>query len=248
MRSFTIVFALVVAFGSGPQGRADLITVPNVLENVEGNSSNPNPFGFQEIRYQQVYSNSQFVSFGGPRTITGMRLRLNGGDNSGALTTNPNRLRISLSTTSANPDALSNNFASNLGSDTVLVFSQFNPVISATGVGATPNPFNAVITFQTPFEYNPVDGNLLLEVRNAGFGTGLNFDAADVGGDPISRVFAIGNENASFATGADSLGLVTQFEFESATVPEPSSFLLVFGMGAAMAVAGWRRRRKSPRN
>ena len=107
-------------------------------------------------------------------------------------------------------------------------------VISSGGAGSP-----VYIGFDSPFFYNPADGNLLLEILNLrptccpGVPQ-LNagpLDAYAVLGDPISRVYAF---DANALTGAaDTLGLTTFFVVTP--VPEPSTWALA-ALGAGVLV------------
>jgi hypothetical protein len=90
--------------------------------------------------------------------------------------------------------------------------------------------FDATLSFQTPFYYQPSMGNLLLEVRG---GSGQAFlpgalDGHSVVGDSVSWVYA-NSEFPTFGT-VDTFGLVTRFDIT--VVPEPSAWQLAFlGLG-----------------
>lgn len=85
-----------------------------------------------------------------------------------------------------------------------------------------PQAFDLVITFPTPFHYNPAQGNLLVDIRNAS-GTSHDpandqeIDATSTAGDATSRVYNLGDVNAPSAgtTGSsfqmDTLGAVMRF-------------------------------------
>jgi hypothetical protein len=239
-----------------------LVVVPNSNTNTEGTGSAnaPNsrfPFDLGQTlvdsaRYQQVYAASAFGALARPENITQIVFRPDGTPaNANAFSTTLPDVQINLSTTSADPDGLSNTFADNVGSDDTVV-SQGALSLSSqySGPFGGPKDFDIVIDLPHHFQYDPSQGNLLLEVRNFGGGTPVDetttpFDLQSTLGDSISRVGtglngAGGTADSTDATFADTGGLVTQFSF---AVPEPSE-LLVFGFGLAMlSVFGYKRRR-----
>jgi hypothetical protein len=226
---------------------AQNVVVPNALANVEGNANNGLPFNISAFnltseRYQQVYGSGDFGAITGPTLITAITFRP---DSGGAAfnSTLPN-VQINLSTTAAAVDALSTTFANNVGANDTVVFSGALP-LSSNAIGGPPHNFDIVITLQTPFLYNPANGNLLMDVRNFGGGGTTQFDAVSTVGDAVSRVgtFTTGNVNSPTADFSDSLGLVTQFTF-SASVPEPSVVLLLGTTVVGSAVYVRYRRRK----
>lgn len=195
------------------------------------------PFGGSyDGEYQQVYHRSLF--FPGPITITDLEFyntQVNWSTeiNSGTWT-------ISLSTTLADCNTLSTTFGDNLGSDNTLVF---------TGDLGQPWAFGDTlqILLSTPFTYDPLYGNLLMDVGVSGTFTALNvfFDTNGSNGGQLNgneylgRVF-MQSGVPPVPTVNSGYGLVTGFN--SSTVPEPSSVAL-FGLG--VAVVGLARRRLS---
>ncbi|HEV3165876.1 MAG TPA: PEP-CTERM sorting domain-containing protein [Isosphaeraceae bacterium] len=230
--------------------RADVVVVPNANASVAGNTDNRFPFLVTGgMRYQQVFASSQFGSFTGPELINEMDLR-NGVFVSQAFTSTISNIQIALSTTSKAPDGLDPTFANNTGPDSTTVYNGSLTLSStnAAGPGNT-HVFDVVISFQTPFLYNPAAGNLLLDVKNisgANAAVGTNFfDAINNSGDSVSRVFGSeGSPNATSGT-ADSLGLIVQFEFgpSSPAVPEPTSLVLASLGFVLVGGYGWRARR-----
>ena len=226
---------------------AGQIVVPGVNTSTEGNSNLNAPFSRGAIatngRFQQVYSASEFTSFGGSFSITELRFRPNaqGGSAGHAFSETLPAIQIDLSTTSAQPDALSTTFANNVGADDRIVFSGPLTLSSAfTGPASGPKDFDIVIHLQTAFFYNPLLGNLLFDVRfpdGSGPDLGALFDAQNIVADSISIVL---NDNA-FSGGPATLtnGLVTEFVFVA--VPMPPALILVLVGISAIALT---RRRK----
>lgn len=141
---------------------------------------------------------------------------------------------------------LSTTFAANTGADATLVFD--GTIALSTAVAPTnsaPKNFDVVIPLQTPFPYDPAQGNLLLDLRNR---SDLNFfmaDTVELTGDGTSRVvtwaFSPDPQTADSPTGlADSGGLVTRF-----SLPEPSGQVRAVAATLALGVLA-RRRRRTP--
>jgi hypothetical protein len=180
--------------------------------------------------YQQVYNNGQF---GGLITITSLSF-FNTQVNFGATTTNTGNFAISLSTTAADWNTLSSNFASNLGGNNTLVFS--GSIFQPWTFGDT-----LTITLSTPFTYDPGAGNLLMDVVVTGAGNGggtIYFDTNGYNGGSFD-----GNTYLGRVYGGGSLsygyGLVTGFG--TGSIPEPGTFLML-GSGL-LGLAGVLRRK-----
>jgi hypothetical protein len=193
---------------------------------VSANEVNAFPFsggyqtGFGATEYQQVYNGSQF----GPGVFAINSLTFFNGFF--ASTLSDGTYTVSVSTTSAAINGLSTNMASNIGADNETIFSGTLPSTLAAGAPLT-------FTLATPFDYNPANGNLLVDMQISGVTNdsvaGFYSQSGDFG-NLSSRMV-----NGSAAPGT-SYGLVTQFTFTGAAVPEPSTLALatialVFGGG-----------------
>ena len=227
-----------------PLARADGIVVPNTLATVEGNDNNLGPFFNNSVRYQQVYSASQFPSSEGPLRITQITFRPDGSVTDPSLIIRFDSVRIDLSTTSMTPSTLSTLFASNVGADDMTVFNSF-VFADAPVTGPPGGPKDFTVTFAlNPFIYDPSAGDLLLDVRAIESGGGISapFDA-----DSSSLFTAhVDAPDISAASGSPfATGLVTQFQFTP--VPEPST-LMLDSLGALLVgVGAWWRRAHRPR-
>lgn len=219
---------------------AALLVVPGANQLVEGNSNNGFPFNISDFgvpsqRYQQVYDAGEFpVSI---IEITDIRFRpddVAGNAFAGVLSS----IRVDLSTTSAAVSGLSTTFASNVGGDNVTVFSGAWAASSAD-TGGPPRSFDIVLPLSTSFFYDPSLGNLLLDVYNFNGGLTTQFDSHSTSGGVMARMFST-DVNAATG-GGDPSGLVTQFEYEVADIPEPATSALL-GAGLIILVAVRRRR------
>jgi hypothetical protein len=196
------------------------------------------------IRYQQVYNASQFS---GPILITQIAFRPDGDGSTTAFNRTLSNINIALSTTSAAEGSLSLVFANN-----TTVYSGPLTLTSAfTGPVGGPKDFDIVINLQTSFLYNPLVGNLLMDVLNSSPESNdilMFFDATDNPSDGTQRV--TGNEGAPtelVAPTQDPVALVTRFTGGtiSAAAPEPGSLALLAITGLPRAGTIVRRRRRA---
>jgi hypothetical protein len=221
------------------------IVVPADLADVEGTSWNNFPFSIGGLneksqRYQQVYAASAFSALAEPGLITALAFRPDF-EVAVAFSVTLGDVQINLSTTSAEPDALSNTFANNVGLDDAVVFAGPLFLSSAfSGPAEGPKDFDVVIELQHPFLYDPSAGNLLLDVRNFTGGISTRLDATEGDSDPISRVHTNPGAGAvDTPTGfTNTSGLVTRF-----TVPEPSATGLELAALGILAALFTRRAR-----
>jgi len=266
---FSLIASLVVL---SPVFAQDTVVVPNNRADVGANGSFRPPFNCQGlpptgIRWQQIYAGSEIGQAG---MIDKVSFRLNGvfegtvGDN-GFNALYPNVV-VQLSTTDKAPvdaggDPMSNTFNDNIGADVKTVYSG-NLTLSAQNCFreiptiSVPCPFDVMIPLQEMFEYDPANGNLLLDLRIPqcpALGEFVpDFDFATSGIDnneeKISFAFAA-NVGATDGTGVSGSGLVTQFRFFipiNINVPTLSEWGLI-SMAALLGIVGFMviRRRKA---
>jgi hypothetical protein len=148
--------------------------------------------------------------------------------------------QVFMSTTDKTPETLSNVFDDNHGADKTLVQDgAISFPLLATGPPQGPRDFAAGQRLETPFFYDPAQGNLLVErVTLGGIPVSPLIDAQTYTG-PGARGL-VSTVSATAATG--TLGktpAVLQFEFE--VVPEPSSLLV--GGTAILGLFVCRRKR-----
>ena len=82
-----------------------------------------------------------------------------------------------------------------------------------------------------PFDYNPADGNLLMDIHigNEVSSGGAFYDARK---GTAAGVFS---RYQNFSAGTQGFGLVTQFTFEP--VPEPSTIVMLLGALGSLVLA-----------
>src|SRR5690242_6880454 len=164
---------LIVILGvlSAAAGANTFIIAPNAQTNQPGtfpgtlSGTNPN------TRLQQVIGADQFHS--NPILINQIAFRAFPG--TGAVNATIPSLSLFLSTspnapnTSGGKTLISTDFQSNIGPDNTLVYSGPAALNSSGCVFPSVCSFDMVITFTTPFLYDPSQGPLLLDFQMAGF-------------------------------------------------------------------------------
>lgn len=197
------------------------IVVPNGLTNLPGKNNTGGVGQYAGQIIQQLYASGQFP---GAINITGLSFRAAPGTGPVDLTDGSMSVYLSTSPNSPNSTSgtlMSTTFADNIGPDNTQVFSAANLTLSDAGCsGPGVCPFDLNLNFTTPFLYNPLAGNLLVELilSNTG-GTNGSFDVEAFGapGGSIAFLEEDGNTTATTGTGVEFAGLITQFTYN--TVP-----------------------------
>ena len=165
------------------------------------------------MRYQQVYNASLFTNLDSSLVyVSTLTFRLESPEQYLRLAWTVPNMQINLCTTSKSADGLSTNFSENVGADDTMVFPHGSQLFSAE---APDGPLQVLLS--APFRYNPVRGNLLMDVRIFD-GSGpldmyaLYLEAINSPADEVSREWATNVTDAN-ATGIDSLGLTTIIQF-----------------------------------
>jgi hypothetical protein len=217
------------------------IVLPGPLSGTEAGSSDSSPLGVDaQQRFQQVYGASMLTGLISPGSIlTGLTFRLDR-----AATALPaqtvNNYEIRLSTSRNAPGSLSTTFASNRGSDEVIVRS--GPLIITTGAfpsGGSPNGFGFMIQFTVPYVYR--GGDLLVEIAQDGFPAGGRYVDADYVTSYLAQTAFGTTYNATTANnGLYKEAIVMEFDVTHA--PEPGT-LTLFALGLAGVGFGLRWKR-----
>lgn len=207
MRRSLILLAAIVAT---PSATAQLVH-PNQYAASEGVGNNSWPFRYLtgSGRYQQSYAAAQFP---GPLLITELSFRYKD-DN--ALVAASADFKMTLSYCATPWNGLSGTFATNVGAAPTVVFDGIWSIPAFSGDAAAPNPFTARLKLDTPFFYDPGNGDLLMDVlmRTSTAGATGSPGAFARGSDyvGVSRVYA-NTTNLSVTTGTISgYGLITEF-------------------------------------
>ncbi len=150
-----IVLAVLLSLASGQSP----LVVPSSHAAAEGTTSTNVPFGRSTpTRVQSVYDS---LLFQGPCTITGLRLRLDGGATTAGKLVD---CEIRMSTMPHAMTAMGPVFAQNRGADEIIVLARQLLQLPAGGTAAVPQSFLPVVALSQSFSYDPALGPLLIEV------------------------------------------------------------------------------------
>jgi hypothetical protein len=191
---------------------------PAAAENIEGNTSRTPRL--VSHRLQWLFPASDFADL--PEThrlITAFNLRADRTQTQpGAL--NFGSERIWMSTTRIN--SLTSVFDNNQGPDKTLVHDgPMSFPLLPFGSGPGPARFIDGISLQTPFFYDPSQGNLLIERIVFANSPSGSVASVDLQSTPEVRIVVVDNPSGT-AGGLSNAAPVVQFQF----VPEPATFVL----------------------
>ena len=188
--------ALLVLLASSSKifGNQVGLVVPQELAEVEGVVPSAVPPSFPDgDRIQFVLPASAFDSLpASHRTLTGLRLR----PDSERTTTieQQDDFLIRLSTTDRGLDQLSLDFDENFGLDETTVFDGLISLSSDLGGPPEgPRRFDLEVSFQTPFNFDPTDGNLLIDIVERGPRVGIARSSRSVRTERPLRSQRLGN-------------------------------------------------------
>lgn len=184
-----------------------VFTVPNGLNDVEGDSASSLPFGdtaacSNGFRYQQVINGDQGL-FG---TIGSIAFRLDGGAAPVGPLTYGNAT-ITLSSTDVDAASLSPNFDENVGLDRQVVWSGDLQIDAATDAMGT-NPFDILVVDGGGFLFGDEGDNLLIDIVVENCPPGAAFFMDAVAGTAATR--GIFSGDADSETGSPAQGLVAE--------------------------------------
>ena len=220
--------------------KAQLVQVPNLPEPFFGNSNTIFPFsyGFGSLRYQQIYAANAFPNGG---VIDKLMFRNDEGNGVlyGPLDID---LQIAFAYSARTVLTASPAFADNIGDDFTIVLDR----VSTVSFDGSPSPyaFDFVLDVENNFNYDPLRGDLLVQILIRNQNAFTLFDASTSTQQGVTTRIWNSTEGINATTGAVGVsqvignlyGLVTQFEI----VPEPSTLAL---LAIGCAAIGYRRRR-----
>lgn len=194
------------------------IVVPAAFEDTESFNGNAWPFHIGEfdvpsMRYQQIYSATQFPEGG---VIDSLRFRRTSGEDEFTSTEMDMTIRLGYAATTV--DTASGFFDDNLGQDIFTVFDG-QLILSSNAPSESPQEFDIVIDVLDLFEYDPRNGDLIMEIEMRNSPTSAFFAATPFNnGGSTTRIFA-DDSNAFFgqigftASNPNPYGLITKFDF-----------------------------------
>ena len=216
-RTFTSALVAIALLSINVTSQAELAVSPAGLEASEGGTlSGPWP---SSSRGMTIIASSTFDEIDGPIRVTGFNWRPDSSVSNGAVFGFDN-LELIFSVTPREPAQLSTTFAANLSGTLTVPMTVFDGPWSAEATsdsGQRPRPFDFKVPLTDPFEFDPADGNLLIDFR---FGSPIQGQSAfdrDFSTYPDHKTQW--GQSTSLASG--QFVVPAQLEFEA--VPEPSA-------------------------
>ena len=231
-----VSIAIAAATGAGVSGEVIRIVSPPSTANTEGNTSvTPTR---TPLRIQYLIPAADFADLpASHRYIAGFNFRSDRTQTQAVDWIIPDE-QIWMSTT--NKTSLTNVFDDNHGPNKALLFdgTMTYPFLG-TGPAAGPRPFADGTRLQTPFYYDPSQGNLVVELRDfdKNYPIPASIDVVTIPSASIRTLLNEGNPNG--ATGVPIPNTVAPMRFEF-VVPEPSAAVLA-GL-ACVNLLAWRRK------
>jgi len=230
MRIARLLIAAVLSFA--PAFGISFVVVPNAQTSSPGNSPGGITDTPADFQFQEDFGSGQFVGIGGDLLISQLAFRAAPG--SGPVNASISSVEFDLSTTPYAPNnangntLLTDTYATNVGPDNTVVYSGPGSLISP-GCTTSVCPFDMVVSFTTPFLYNPNQGRLLVYMKATGFtaqegtldGESFNFPP---GGSVASMSSLLGDVSDTVSTS----GNVVQFGYTLVPSPEPGTLTLAF--------------------
>ena len=184
-----LIFALLISCvaTAADQVIERTLVIPNGFEQLEGNSrfstqmTDTHGPGF---RQQLIISHLQFSSVRGPIWITRVESRPDV-QVTGSRSFTYRDAEWRLSTTEKTPDTLSIRFRENIGIDETLVYSGDWTLSTKGGLGL--KDFDYVLEFDEPFYYDPIQGDLLLDLTCHGGFSGTPTDSSVMDAQWVSK-------------------------------------------------------------
>ncbi|HZN38585.1 MAG TPA: PKD domain-containing protein [Planctomycetota bacterium] len=217
MRFATLAAAATIVATATAQTTFVIPTLPVSSTSTEGGFNTQYPWGLgaAQLRVQYIYDSTHFTLQGitYPIVISNLRWRANGGATQAGGTYS--NATIMMSDAAVDQAAPSATFASNHGPNLATVYS--GPVTVATGAGTTPNNWYVSVPI-TPFQYDPMAGDLCIDMMHDGVGPTGTTPALDcwTTGTMCSRVHNPTNYLSPTGTTQANVAIVTELTFTSA--------------------------------
>jgi hypothetical protein len=223
--------------------------IPRSLAASEGNTSESlaGLFGSNDYTNQIQVAGSELAALGlqpGDQ-ITGLRQRLNGG-----LTTGPTAsiaisdFEITLAQAANLITSMSTVYNANMISPVMVRDGSYTLAANSMPGGGSPNPFGALVPFDTPYTYQGGDLIVMISRTSASPGVTIDSSANYTGLGTLYRILL--NGNTFHATTGSLQGAMGVFQLQTVSnVPEPAS-LGMFVAGGSIVAASFRRRVRVP--